>query len=102
MLVNAPRATVFWDEIKFRPVEAPKPRRIKVAAVNLYPRKSQDPVGEFMKLVDTRINGADLIVLPEGITVVGTGKTYLDVAEPVPGPTTQRLGERILDRSRDL
>lgn len=35
----------------------------------------------------------DLIVLPEGITVVGTTKKYTDVAETVPGPTTQVLGD---------
>ena len=34
-----------------------------------------------------------MILLPEGITVVGTGKSFADVAETVPGPTTQRLGE---------
>jgi predicted amidohydrolase len=37
--------------------------------------------------------GADVVLLPEGITVVGTGKTPADVAETVPGPTTAKLGE---------
>jgi len=41
----------------------------------------------------------DIILLPEGITVVGTGKKYLDVAEPVPGPTTEKLGELARKRS---
>jgi predicted amidohydrolase len=31
--------------------------------------------------------------LPEGITLIGTGKTFADIAEPVPGPTTRALGE---------
>ena len=35
----------------------------------------------------------DIVCLPEGITVVGTGKGYCEVAEPVPGPTTATLGE---------
>jgi predicted amidohydrolase len=35
----------------------------------------------------------DLLCLPEGITVVGNGKTYAEASEPVPGPTTRTLGE---------
>ena len=35
----------------------------------------------------------DLILLPEGITVVGTNKRYADVAETIPGPTTRTLGD---------
>ena len=35
----------------------------------------------------------DVILLPEGITVVGTGKQYVDVAETIPGPTTISLGD---------
>jgi predicted amidohydrolase len=36
--------------------------------------------------------GADLVVLGEGITLVSTGKKAHEVAEPVPGPTTFALG----------
>jgi predicted amidohydrolase len=35
----------------------------------------------------------DIVCLPEGISVVGTGRTYADVSETIPGPTTQRLGQ---------
>jgi predicted amidohydrolase len=31
--------------------------------------------------------------LPEGIAVVGTGKSYVDVSEPIPGPSTAFLGQ---------
>ena len=34
-----------------------------------------------------------MILLPEGITVVGTGKDFPEVAETIPGPTTSVLGE---------
>jgi len=30
--------------------------------------------------------------LPEAITIVGTNKTVVDCAEPIPGPATERLG----------
>lgn len=94
LLVNAPRATVWWDEVALEPVAAPSPRPVSVASVNLYPRKTSDPVGEFLALLHRSLPArTDIAVLPEGITVVGTGKKYADVAEPVPGPTTARLGD---------
>jgi predicted amidohydrolase len=37
--------------------------------------------------------GTDIILLPEGISVVGNGKSYAEIAEPLPGPTTERLAE---------
>jgi predicted amidohydrolase len=37
--------------------------------------------------------GADIVCFPEGITLVATSKTYREVAESVPGPTTAFLGE---------
>lgn len=36
---------------------------------------------------------ADLVVLGETITYVGLGKKYHEVAEPVPGPSTNYFGE---------
>jgi predicted amidohydrolase len=35
---------------------------------------------------------ADLVVLPETLTYYGLGKSYADVAEPVPGPSTEYFG----------
>ena len=36
---------------------------------------------------------ADLVVLGETLTFVGLGKSYADVAEPVPGPSTEYFGK---------
>lgn len=48
----------------------------------------------FLNVVDDSIRQkTDVILLPEGITVIGTGKKYADVTETIPGPTTVRLGE---------
>jgi predicted amidohydrolase len=93
---NAPHATVWWDDISLEEIPAPSPRPVTVAAVNLKPRdtgSAEEAVRRFVKTVDTAVKKADIIVLPEGITVVGTGKSYADVAETVPGPTTAVLGE---------
>jgi predicted amidohydrolase len=97
LLVNAPAATLWWDDIEFEEIPAPAPRRVVVAAVNFRPSKSRSPeenVRRFLGVVDRAVPGkADVILLPEGITVVGTGMKYADVAEPIPGPTTALLAE---------
>jgi predicted amidohydrolase len=57
-------------------------------------RSSGESVASFCRLIEEVTPArTDLICLPEGITVVGTGKSYADVSEPVPGPTTRTLGE---------
>jgi len=66
-----------------------------VAAVRLRPPGSasaEESVGRFAAFVEKNVEGADLIVLPEGIAMAGTRPSYLETAEPVPGPTTERLG----------
>lgn len=96
-LQNAPLATLWWDDISLEAINTPGPRKVTVAAVNLRPRSTGSAaasVGKFIELVQSKVaQGTDVIVLPEGITVVGTGKPYAEVAEPIPGPTTGKLGE---------
>jgi len=96
-LANAPQATLWWDDVTLEEVAAPGPRQVTVAAINFRPARSAsaaENVSRFLEAVERAVPGkTDLILLPEGITLVGTGKTYAEVAEPVPGPTTARLGE---------
>lgn len=96
-LQNAPYSTLWWDEISLEEVPAPPKRLVRVASVNLRPRgthSAQESVGQFVDVIEKSVAaGTDVILLPEGITVVGTGKVYPDVAEKVPGPTTERLAQ---------
>lgn len=96
-LQNAPHATVWWDEISLEQIVAPAPRTVTVAAINLRPQKTgsaAESVRQFVEAIERAVKSkADIILLPEGITVVGTGKKYADVAETIPGPTTARLAE---------
>lgn len=96
-LLHAPQGSVWWDAISFREIAAPQPRKVNIASVNLYPRKSgskQASLDAFARVVREKVpSGADLILLPEGITVAGTGKSYLEVASTVPGPDTEFLGK---------
>jgi predicted amidohydrolase len=96
-LANAPQGVVWWDDLRFEEIPAPSRRPVRVAAINLRPQKTGNAarsVDEFISAVDAAVQpGTDVILLPEGITIVGTGKKYAEVAEPVPGPTTARLAE---------
>jgi predicted amidohydrolase len=93
LLQNAPHAKVRWSDATFVPISAPGPRKVRVAAVRLHPNGA-DPVARFLESAETKVpDGVDVVLFPEGVTLVGTGKTYADVAEAVPGPTTARLGE---------
>lgn len=95
-LLWAPKGTVWWDDIQVS--EEPSARERVVRAVTLYcrPKNTKSPeasVEAFCALAEqAAAEKPDVICLPEGITLVGTNKTYSDVSEPVPGPTTERLG----------
>lgn len=96
-LSNAPQGTVWWDEISLDQIPDPGPRRVTVTSINLRPAKTHsaaESVDQFIAAADSLAPApSDVILLPEGITVVGTGKSYPEVAESIPGPTTVRLGE---------
>lgn len=87
---------VSWKNASLRKTDAPPAREVLVAAINYRPSRSEGPEANlraFGRLVEMAGSaGARIVCLPEGITVVGTGRSYLDVAETVPGPTTRELG----------
>jgi predicted amidohydrolase len=76
---------------------APESRIVKVAAVHHRPRNSKSPrenLVQFSKLIAKAAEQkADIVCLPEGITLVGTTDNYISASEPVPGPTTEFLGD---------
>lgn len=96
-LSNAPQGTVWWDDISLEQIPPPASRKVTLASINLRPSatgSAAESVRRFLETIERAVHDkTDVILLPEGITVVGTGKTYADVAETVPGPTTARLGE---------
>jgi predicted amidohydrolase len=102
-LFNAPQGTLWWDDIALDEIAPPAPRPVTIATLNVRPsgtKSAAESVSQFLAAVETIVTGrTDIILLPEGITVIGTGKKYVDVAETVPGPTTARLGEMARKRS---
>ncbi|HBL45619.1 MAG TPA: carbon-nitrogen hydrolase family protein, partial [Planctomycetaceae bacterium] len=64
-------------------------------------KKPSDKPAQFAKLIaQAAEQKADLVVLPESITVYGTGLSYAETAEPIPGPSTKYFGE--LAKQHDL
>ena len=88
---------VLWRDVVFREAPLPGPRRVTLAAVYHRPRGAptvEESRSRFVPLVEqAAARGADIVCLPEGITVVGNGLPYAKAAEPVPGPSTASLGE---------
>ena len=93
----APEGKVLFRNIELKETDAPAPRKVRLAAINHRPRNSPGPQANleaFGKLVEQAAGQkADIVCLPEGITVVGTKYKYADVAEPIPGPSTEFLGK---------
>jgi predicted amidohydrolase len=87
---------VRWRGAELVEAPPPVPRRVHLATINHRPQgtsSAEENRNRFGRLVEqAAARGADLVVLPEGITVVGNGLSYADAAEPVPGPTTEFLG----------
>jgi len=91
-----PGGTVWWDDVRLEEESPQAGRTVRVVTIFHRPRSTGSAaasVEEFCRLVRQSAAGKpDVICLPEGITVVGTGKSYAEVSEPVPGPTTEKLG----------
>lgn len=88
--------TVNFSEAIFREVPEMKSRLVNLASVHFRPqnttsaRENLDLFAGYIK--EAADNNADIVCLPEAITLIGTGNSYLEVSEPIPGPSTEYLG----------
>ena len=91
----APGATIEWARVSLAEVNAPAPRPVRLATVHFVPRTVKAPAARreaFVPLIEEAARQrADLVVLPETLTL-GSGARYVDIAEPVPGPSTEFFG----------
>lgn len=96
-LLLAPRGRIEWCDASLTECPAPAPRKVRLASVHHVPRGGKTPMDnckQFEPLIaDAARQKADLVVLGETVTYVGLGKSFADVAEPVPGPSTRYFGE---------
>ena len=93
----SPAGKVEWRDAAVEASTAPAPRMVKVAAVHHRPRSqksARDNLEQFATYIDEAgKNKADIICLPEAITLIGRGADYLANVEPIPGPSTEFLGK---------
>jgi predicted amidohydrolase len=90
----APKGTVWWDDITFEETPPPPDRWVRVGTVSLHPRRNPDNLGAFLVALDEIAKDKpDIVCLGEEILNEGNTKTYMETAEPIPGPSTLRLGE---------
>lgn len=93
-----------WDDdgevrfggISLEPTEVPGPRLVRLACIHHRPQNStsSDNLKQFGELIrNAASQKADIVCLPEGITIVGTKLSYVEASETIPGPTTDFLGD---------
>lgn len=76
-------------------VAAPAPRKVRLATVHYRPtreRSATENLEHFARLIgEAAESGADVVCLPEALTLPGSDRSYVEASEPIPGPTTQFL-----------
>lgn len=97
-LAQSPQGTVWWDDVTLEEAPPPPPRPVRIGSVCFRPRNTGSKKGSldaFLGMLD-RIGPEkpDIVCLGEAITKVGNNEPYAAVAEPIPGPSTEALGEK--------
>ncbi len=100
----APGGRIQWSDISLLKVPKPRARKVRLATVHFRPRGGKTPAGNcrlFAPLIEKAAQQkADLVLLPETLTLYGTGLSYIEAAESIPGPSTEYFGR--LARKHDL
>ena len=93
----APNAHVRWADVSLTPTDPPGPRTVRLAAVHFRPKGGKTPMDNCRQyeplIAEAARQRADLIVLGETLTYVNSGKQLHEVAEPIPGPSTEYFGQ---------
>lgn len=93
----SPGGKVRWSDVALNEVPAPAARKARLAAVHFRPTAGKTPADKrelFAPLIEEAARQqADLIVLPETLTYFGTGLSFAQCAEPLPGPSTEYFGK---------
>ncbi len=91
-----PGAAVRWANVALTEGAAPAPRKVRLAAVHFMPKGGKSPEDNCRQyeplIAEAARQKADLVVLGETITHVGVPKKMHEVAEPIPGPSTEYFG----------
>lgn len=93
----APNSQVRWSKISLTETPAITGRKVRLATVHYKPQGGKCPMDnchQYEPLISQAAGEkADLVVLGETLTYVNLGKKPADIAEAIPGPTTEYFGE---------
>jgi len=96
-LMWAPNGKVEWSDIVLESIEAPKPRKVRLATAHMRVKGGGSPAGN-CKLFDPLIadaarQNADIVVLGEVVNSAGLRKKNkpLELAESIPGPSSDHF-----------
>jgi len=90
------RGSVLWKQVSMRATDGPAARNVRIGTVYLRPRQStpENNLKLWCEQIDAAGRlGLDILCLGEAITQVGTSASLEELAQPIPGPVTDRLGE---------
>lgn len=100
----APDSKVEWSGLSLTEAPDARPRMAKLATVHYIAsggKTAMDNCRQFARFIEQAgKEKVDLLVLPETLTQTGHGLKYIDVAEPIPGPSTDYFGA--LAKEHDL
>jgi predicted amidohydrolase len=92
----APKGRIEWSETEFCRTSPPPPRKVRLATVHYKPtgKSPRRNCEEYAPLLTVAAaQKADLVVLGETVPSRGVNRKLTELAEPVPGPTTDYFGE---------
>ncbi len=95
---------VHWKDVSLLATTAPAPRKARLATIHFQPRTGKTNKEKCQLFAPFIAEAAgkkvDLVVLPETLTYYKSGRSFVECAEPVPGPSTDYFGS--LAKKHDL
>ena len=94
-IINCANAAVTWENISLETVEKIPERNVKIATTYMIPCKSPEKNLDMMiNLIDNAgKDNPDVILLSENLYESRTGLKVDEIAQPVPGDLTDKIGE---------
>jgi predicted amidohydrolase len=88
---------VHWSNVSLTESAAPAARKVRLAAVHFRPSGGKTPMDNCRMyeplIAEAARQKADLVVLGEVVPSVGLGRPVHEIAEPIPGPSTEYFGQ---------
>lgn len=92
----APKGKIEWSQISLQKIPDPPSRVARLATIHHRPtgKSAEQNCREYAPLIaQAAEKKADLVVLGETLTYVATGKSMVESAESIPGPSTEYFGQ---------